>query len=211
MGEHLTPYLDAQGYEIWASFHRHRKPFPFPLRWRRCDITRASEVHKLVREAQPHYIFHLAGQPVPADSWKDPEKTLRLNGGGSLAVLEAVARYASKARVVFISTIHVYGNSFLQGKPVKEGSPVYPFSPYAGSKLLMELAAKNFARCHRVHTTIVRAANQVGRGQNLSYSFTSFCRQVARMEARRQKLSACGGSTPLCRSLPHPSHFRVEA
>jgi len=178
----LIPYLHQKGFQIWASYHTRARKFPFPVHWAKTDLTRIQETLKLVREARPHFIFHLAGQARPAASWDRPDSTLKLNVIGSLFLLEGMVKHAPRARAVFLSSAQVYGMTFFKKKRVREEDPAVPASPYAGSKLLMEMAALNFVKRHNLWVVIARAFNHVGTGQSGGFVFSDFCRQIALME-----------------------------
>jgi len=203
VGGHLVPYLYEQGLEIWASHHRRIKRFPFRIHWRRADLTRQSETSALVRESRPDYIFHLAAQAVPSVSWQERVATFEANTLASIYLLEAVVRWAPKARVILASTSHVYGRTFLKKKRPRETDLADPVSPYGGSKLLMELAALNFVRQNSVDVIIVRPFNWVGTGQNPSYVFYNFCCQLALMEAKKQPPVLKVGNIDVVRDFIH--------
>ena len=182
VGRHLVPYLQKKGIKVWASYHKTSFDFSLPIHWLRADLTRSEETLELVRQSRPDFVFHLAGQPVPAESWKDSLHTLKVNAEASVYLMEGVARFAPQARVVLISTSQVYGMTFFDKPRVSEKDLVQPLSPYAGSKALMEMAGLNFARRHQLKLVIARVFNQYGPGQRANFVFSDFCRQIALIE-----------------------------
>lgn len=98
IGSYFVRYLHENGLQIWTSSHRKRKEFSFPVRWIRADLTCFDETRELVRKARSHYVFHLAGQGVPNQSWKNPGSTLRLNVVASVYLLENILRRCPEAR-----------------------------------------------------------------------------------------------------------------
>jgi len=203
VGSHFVPYLHEKGFEIWACYHRHRRRFPFPVRWVRADLTHYPEVLGLIRQSRPNTVFHLAGQAVSSKSWKEPGRTLQLNVAASIFLLEGIVRFASQARVVLISSAQVYGLTFLKKKRVSESDPANPLNPYAASKLLMEIAALNFFKAHGVSVVIARALNQTGPGQKETYVLSDFCRQVALMERKKRPPVLKVGNINLTRDFLH--------
>lgn len=201
VGGHLTEYVHKKGYEIWASYHTHQKKFPFAVRWVRADLTRFDETLALLEKSRPHLLFHLAAL-TPA-SWKHPSQTFSLNTGGSIALLEAALRFAPRARIVFISTSHVYGETFFSKRRVRENDLANPLTPYAASKLLMELTALNFVKCHPLQIVVARGFNQVGTGQEKDFVFSDYCRQIALMEKRRRPAVLEVGNSELVRDFIH--------
>lgn len=179
---HLIPYLYEKGYEIWAAFHRRRRPFPFPVHWLQADLTVPRQGWEAVRRSRPQTIFHLAGQSVPGDSWANPGETFKVNTAASLFLFEGVVRYAPETRIVLASSGHVYGRTFFAQSRVREESLTEPVSPYGAAKLLMEAAAWNFSKEHGLDAVIIRPFNQVGKGQSPRFVFSDFCHQTARIE-----------------------------
>ena len=203
VGGHLARFLHEKGLSLWASSHQHVRRFPFSVRWIQTDLTKFNETLELIRKSRPDYLFHLAGQAVPRKSWQDPLGTFQGNSTASLHLLEAVLRLAPKTRVVFVSSAQVYGTTFLEKKFVRETNLANPPTPYAGSKLVMELAALHYVKRHRLHVTIARAFNQVGTGQPADYVFSDFCRQVALLEKRKQGPFLEVGNLNLVRDFIH--------
>ena len=203
VGCHLVPYLHEKGFEVWSSFHRGLKRFPFPVHGVRADLTDYRETLNLIARSRPDYLFHLAGQTVPSQSWIDPGQTLRSNVVASIFLLEAVLRFSPRARVVFFSSGQVYGTTFWSQKKVSEKDLPNPLGPYAGSKLLMEMAALNFFKEHGVSVVIARAFNQTGPGQKETYVLSNFCRQIALMERKKRPPVLKVGNIHLARDFVH--------
>ena len=129
----------------------------------KCDLTKMSSLDK-IRLKKIDIVFHCAGQPSAALSFKDPIKDLNLNIKTTLNIL----RWAEKNNVkkfVFASTFNVYeeNNYFSQ---LKETSICKPKSLYAVSKL----AAENYVKCicerSSISWNILRMFNIYGPGQD---------------------------------------------
>ena len=203
VGSYLVSYLHQKGFEVWASFHKNSRTFPFPVHWIQSDLTCTEETLALVRKSRPDYVFHLAAYARPAMSWKGPEETIRTNVSSSVFLLEGMTRFAPKARGIFVSTGQVYGGAFLNKKQVKESDTANPVAPYAGSKLLMEMAALQFIKSCRLKIVIARAFNQIGTGQPSGFVFPDFCRQVALIEKRKMEPAIHVGNVDVVRDFIH--------
>lgn len=203
VGQHLVRYLYGKNYEVWASFHRKKTHFPFPVHWVPSDLTQFIPTLELVRASRPHQVYHLAAQTNLGESWKDPEGTFEANTKASIFLMEALLRYAPKARMVLVSSAQVYGASFCKGKKLLEDACTNPVSPYAGSKRLMELAAIDFSEKHGLDVVIARAFNQVGKGQPPTAVFSQFCRQIARIESMRTRPQVKVGNMNVVRDFIH--------
>ena len=119
------------------------------------------ECSQALRESD--VVFHLAAQVDVRRSVRDPAEDLRINVGGTLAVLEAA--HDSGARVVFASTGGaIYGDC--DQLPTPEDAPPRPVSPYGMSKLAAEGYCRLYAALHGVRTTALRFANVYGPRQD---------------------------------------------
>jgi nucleoside-diphosphate-sugar epimerase len=78
-------------------------------------------------------IAHLAGRAHVTESDHDPTPHIVANVHVTRRLLEA-ARRAGVRRVVFASTIKVYGENTLPGRPFRAGDPSHPRDAYAKSK-----------------------------------------------------------------------------
>lgn len=191
VGSHLAKFLAERGYPVWASFHQNKRKLPVPVRWVPADLRVRQQVFNLVRRSRPHYVFHLAGQPIPAFSWRDPLGTLQANTLASIFLFEAVLQFAPKARVVVASSPHVQGRTLFD-----------PVNPYGVSKALMELAVRNYAT-QGLRAVVVRAFNQVGPGQRPQFVFADFSRQVAMLEKRSRRGYLRVGDLEIARDFIH--------
>src|SRR5437588_2400734 len=54
------------------------------------DLTQRDQIYQMVAQVQPDLIIHLAAQSSVADSWKNPQYTLRVNAEGTIHLLEAL-------------------------------------------------------------------------------------------------------------------------
>jgi nucleoside-diphosphate-sugar epimerase len=106
--------------------------------------------------------YHLAAQSNVPASAKDPAGTWKANVDGTLQVLEW-ARRDGVARVVVVSSSHVYGHP--QRSPMDEGHPLHPRSPYGASKMAAEALALAYHATYGVATVVVRPFNIFGPGQ----------------------------------------------
>ena len=108
-------------------------------------------------------IFHLASLVSVPESLALPEESVRINVGGTLAVLQA-ARANGVPRVVFASSAAVYGDS--GSCPQREDHLPCPLSPYGVTKLDGEHYLEIWRRSYGVGTVSLRFFNVFGPGQN---------------------------------------------
>ncbi|MGH2461472.1 MAG: NAD-dependent epimerase/dehydratase family protein [Chloroflexota bacterium] len=107
-------------------------------------------------------IVHLAGI-VTMGCERDPDLGMRVNLGGTHNVLEA-ARLCGIPRVVFASTISVYGPDVAQ--PMTEAAPARPLTWYGQSKLMAEGLGLYYQRRFGLDFRATRLAAIVGPARN---------------------------------------------
>jgi nucleoside-diphosphate-sugar epimerase len=108
-------------------------------------------------------IVHLAAQVSVVASVQNPLDDMRVNYGGTLAVLE-YARATGVRKVVFASSAAVYGD--VAELPVREELRCQPVSPYGIDKYASELALYYYSVVHAVPTTALRFFNVYGPRQD---------------------------------------------
>ncbi len=74
------------------------------------DIRNGEEIEKVIKEAKPDIIFHLAGQVAMTTSIENPLMDFEINAKGSLNLLEAVRKFSPDSAVVYSSSNKVYGD-----------------------------------------------------------------------------------------------------
>ena len=141
------------------------------------DLLDADAARRVVADAAPEVVYHLAALASAGRSWEDPARTLRENETLTLNVLEAVREEAPEARLVAVSSGEIYGKpEFL---PADETTPLQPQNPYAVSKASGDLLAGFYADAHGLDVLRPRPFNHAGPGQSDTYAIASFARQVA--------------------------------
>ncbi len=127
----------------------------------RGDI-RNDEVCKKSCEAVD-FVLHLAAQGSVVLSMENPALTHDVNVNGSARMLEA-ATEAGVKRFIYSSSSAVYGDE--TAVPALEDCLGTPLSPYAASKLIGEILAKNWSRSLGLSTVGLRYFNVVGSRQD---------------------------------------------
>jgi len=123
------------------------------------------EFARLVREGKFDVVAHLAGQIDVRKSVADPINDATINILGTLNLMEAVRASKGKTRIVFTSTGGVLYGDF-NTPPNAEIYPKDPESPYAISKLSIELYLAYYGRVHGLEAVSVRFGNVYGPRQD---------------------------------------------
>jgi UDP-glucose 4-epimerase len=128
------------------------------------DIRDREALARVVAEAAPDTIFHLAAQVDVRLSLEDPGHDARTNVEGTINVLEA-ARAAGDARVVFASTGGaIYGET--DELPTPESVPALPMAAYGQSKFCAECYLGLYSRLYGTSTIALRFGNVYGPRQD---------------------------------------------
>jgi nucleoside-diphosphate-sugar epimerase len=92
---------------------------------------------------KPDVIFHLAGV-VSGEAETDFEKGYRVNLDGTRALLEAIRAAAYKPKVIFTSSIAVYGAPF--PRSISDEFHLTPLTSYGTQKAICELLLADYSR-----------------------------------------------------------------
>jgi GDP-4-dehydro-6-deoxy-D-mannose reductase len=147
------------------------------------DLDDAPAVERLVATLAPDGLVHLAGVSSVAAAERDVAGAYRANLGWTLGVLGAARRHAARARVLVVTSGHVYGAVRPEETPVDEDAPLRPVSVYEASKGAADLAAAQWGRAYGLDVVRVRPFNHTGPGQDPIFVCSALARQVAAIEA----------------------------
>jgi GDP-4-dehydro-6-deoxy-D-mannose reductase len=192
-GTHLAARLLEDGHDV-SGLIRERRPYPrlaelavryprFDLDGLACgDVADAEQMTRIMTDARPDGVFHLAGIAFVPRAESDPERALVVNTLGSRHVMAAVQRAAPASRVVAVGSADVYGAAAEPGLPIEETCALRPISTYGLSKAAADMAA--FQQWWETGLAVirVRAFNHTGPGQSADFVCSDFARQVARIE-----------------------------
>ncbi|WP_072384953.1 D-erythronate dehydrogenase [Hyphomicrobium sp. CS1BSMeth3] len=114
----------------------------FPVEISTGDLPAPGETDKLVA-GRPDVIFHLAAI-VSGEAEQDFDKGYRINLQGTMNLLDSVRRAGNKPRLVFTSSIAVFGAPF----PEKIGDEFFqtPLTSYGTQKAIGELLISDYTR-----------------------------------------------------------------
>lgn len=133
-------------------------------------------------------VVNFASRSLVAESWIDPQGWLMTNAVFTTALLDQVR--AMKCRFVHVSTPEVYGHT---PRPVKEGAPFNPSTPYAVSRAAGDMMLAAYQRAYGMDAIITRTANIYGFGQP-DYRFIPHAFKTLRAGA---KLTLDGGGATI--------------
>ncbi len=161
IGSVTTRVLLARGHDVevlddFSTGHRAALPPGIPLH--EGSLLDQGFVDRVL--AAPYdAVLHFAAFSLVGESAAQPLKYYRNNVGGSVNLLDAVAR-AGVHRFVFSSTAAVYGEP--DEMPITEQAPTRPVNPYGHTKLAIEWALADTAAAAGFPAVALRYFNACG-------------------------------------------------
>ena len=134
------------------------------------DILDLEKLKKSIRKNKPSVIFHLAAQPLVAESYKNPLKTIQTNLIGTTNLMEIVRVEKQKGlkSLVIITSDKCYSNKEIK-RGYKESDILGGDDPYSASKAAAEMVFNSFRKSFflknkRIGIATARAGNVIGGG-----------------------------------------------
>jgi len=156
----LAELLLSKGYEVHGTKRRsssfntsridHLVADPrFHLHY--MDVTDPLSVAQVLEQISPFdEIYNLAAQSHVGVSFEMPGYTFDSIARGTLNMLEAMRRFAPKARFYQASSSEMFGN---QPAPQSESTPFAPVSPYACSKVAAHHLATTYRKAYGLYVS----------------------------------------------------------
>jgi UDP-glucose 4-epimerase len=167
IGSHVADLFLDNGYEVDIVddlTSGKRRNLPDNARFYETGVN-SQQFADLVRKGRYDVIAHLASQIDVRKSVADPIKDATINILGTLNLMEALRKSEFKSRVIFTSTGGVLYGDF-NTPPNAETYPKDPESPYAISKLSIELYLAYYGRVHGQDAVALRFGNVYGPRQD---------------------------------------------
>ncbi len=177
VGRHLVTELAAHGH-VACGFDLGKPSQSLALEsFHPGDILDADALRRTVSACQPDACVHLAGCAFVPAGQSAPIRMMDVNLMGTLRVLEAFREAGPAAKLLVVSTAHVYGSSPRPGVVV-ETDPLVPDSFYAAAKAGADTAARLYAAQYGMPILVARPFNHIGPGQSPLFVVASFAQQV---------------------------------
>ena len=146
------------------------------------DLNDFSSLVKVLKEAKPDYVFHLAAQSYPRVSFDAPADTLNTNIIGTSNLLEAI-RIVNLDPVIHVcASSEVYGRVSKDKLPINEECTFHPASPYAISKVGTDLVGRYYADAFSMKAMTTRMFTHTGPRRGDVFAESTFAKQIAMIE-----------------------------
>lgn len=166
IGSHVVRELIHRGHQVTVIdnlSHGHRAAVHKDAHFVLADIAHQGILVKTLRERQIEAVLHFAGFIEVAESVVNPGLYYLNNFANTVSMLETMANCGVR-KIVFSSTAAVYGNPLQI--PIDEDHPLQPLNPYGTSKMMVEMALRDYARAHQIAFTILRYFNVAGASED---------------------------------------------
>jgi CDP-glucose 4,6-dehydratase len=136
------------------------------------DVRDLENLSKVMHDAQPEIVIHMAAQSLVRDSYKIPVETYSINVMGTVHVLEACRNTSSVRAIVNVTTDKCYQNNEWHWG-YRENEPMGGYDPYSNSKGCSEMVTTSYRNSyfnpnnfekHGVALASARAGNVIGGG-----------------------------------------------
>ncbi|MBM7586935.1 GDP-4-dehydro-6-deoxy-D-mannose reductase [Bacillus pakistanensis] len=170
-GVNACGYFAEIGYEVYGMVHK-KIPKDGKANYVSCDLMNSEEVEEALKNIQPHYVLHLAGQNHSGRSWEEPISTFMANVNGTLNLLEAVRHYSPNADIIVVGSV-------IDFNPCSLSKPNHP---YGLSKYVQTLLSTSWSSLYDLNIKIARPSNLIGPGPS-----NGICSLLARKIAMNEK------------------------
>lgn len=186
-GSHLAEYLLAHtDLEVWgtdiSSDERNIAHIKDHLEFVVGDMSEPGTVSRILSEARPDYIFHLAAQAFVPLSWSDPWDTIANNIRAELNIFQTLVKSGARPRVMIAGSADEYGMIRPDELPITEITPLRPYNPYAVSKIAQDMLGYQYFVSHDLPVVRVRPFNHIGPRQSPAFVSSDFAKQIAEIE-----------------------------
>ena len=194
-GSHLADYilLDITGWEV-HGITRYRSDLTNingildNLHLHDCDLRDAHNVNKIIAKIKPDKVFHLAATSFVRSSWDQAAEVINNNVTSQVNIMEAIREHCPEAVLQLACSSEEYGLVKPEETPIKETNLLRPLSPYGVSKIAQEKLGYQYNQSYELNIVITRTFNHCGPRRGDAFVESSFCKQVAMIEASLQEL-----------------------
>jgi len=155
-----------------------------------CDFSDAESIKLALNKIEPDIVFHLASQSNIPESWNSPTKTFRTNIDGTVTLLEQLRNSKTESRIHLVCSSSEYGSVEQKDIPMDEDVKFNPSSPYAVSKVTMDLLGYSYWKSYGMKITRSRPFAIIGPGK-IGDALSDFSKGVVEIEKGKKRFYKC--------------------
>jgi GDPmannose 4,6-dehydratase len=191
-GSYLADFLLEKGYRV-VGVVRRSSTTPYERIGHlvdRVDLVSAdlldqTSLSDVVAEYKPAEIYNLAAQSFVQTSWSQPVLTGEFTALGVTRMLEAMKKYAPKARFYQASSSEMFGK--VHESPQRETTPFYPRSPYGVAKVYGHWITVNYRESFGLYAVSGILFNHESPRRGLEFVTRKITDAAARIKLGQQK------------------------
>lgn len=194
IGSHLADHLVKKEFSIVGTVHKNTNNIDHlkdKITVFSCDIRNKTEIEGVINQVKPDIIYYLATQNFVSPSWENPENTFNTNILGTYYLLEAIRKAEIDPVIEVISSSAIYGINFDHEIPIKESKEFRPLSPYAVSKIGVDMLAYLYWQTYKMKIIRIRPFNVTG-PKRTSDVCSDFAQRIVEIEAGKRRVLEVG-------------------
>jgi len=170
------------------------------VQWKAVDLRHRAEVARLLDDARPDLVFHLAGVTFVPTATTDPGHAYEVNVVASARLLAEIA--TRKAAGAIDPALVVVGSGEQYGRhdtstPLTEVAEQRPLTVYGATKAAQEIAALQTWRTSGVRVVCTRSFNHTGPDQQAHLLVPALVRRALALLGSARSRLAIGNTTPI--------------
>jgi GDPmannose 4,6-dehydratase len=152
-GSYLAELLLEKGYEVFGLVRKTSsldriQSITGKIRLIEGDLTDQDSLDAAVRTSQPDELYNLAAQSSVAESWKEPELTVNVNGNGVVRLLDSIRKCSPTTKFLQASSSEMLSND---GEvPLTETAEVRTQNFYGFGKSIAHQSVIRYREKHRL-------------------------------------------------------------
>ncbi|MCR4324880.1 MAG: GDP-mannose 4,6-dehydratase [Candidatus Curtissbacteria bacterium] len=212
VGSHMVDYIlenqpgvEVVGFVRWRSPKDNIKHVLDRVILEYGDLVDPFSTRGVLLKHKPDVIFHLAAQSYVDFSFIAPIGTLEANVIGTGNLLENVKQLKDEKGydpiIHVCSSSEVYGQVLKSEIPIVETNPFRPASPYAVSKVAEDMLGFQYWSSWKIRAIRTRMFTHEGPRRGEVFAPSNFAKQVAAIEAGKQKPTVYVGNLKSVRTF----------
>jgi GDP-4-dehydro-6-deoxy-D-mannose reductase len=205
VGSHLTDKLINLESEVMGLVRRHSVPMYKNITHIMKNIslfegnlTDLNSLNMLMKTFEPEIILHLGAQSFVPTSFRVPIETYQINILGTANLLEAVRSSEIDVECIQVAcSSEEYGLVYPNEVPITEENLLRPLSPYAASKVAVDIISRTHYKCYGTPVVVTRGFNHTGPRRGLQFVTSVISRQIAKMSLGMAKKVVLGNPDPI--------------
>jgi len=190
-GRHLTKYLVTQGQEVFGiSSGRHQIDAADWLNKHSsistCDLADIKQLHGIIENTSPDYVFHLAADNSARLSGFNPKACFQVNVFGTFNLLESIRKAKCDPVILVPGSSAQFGLVPEEENPIVETTPFRPVNPYGVSKISQAMTAYQYYLSYGLKVIRTNTFNILGPGQPDTQMPAAFAKQIVAIENGQQ-------------------------